>query len=301
MLSWRQIALRVLIVFVGGFLLLFAARLGYGYWSQPDGVPLRHSYNAPITGQGLFSFASGVKNYASRKRKAGTTVAVPAGGVADQKYEKVASVALKSRAFDDDEARVRQLISAEDALVQFEQREGLKGQRRLRLVIGVDPARFDGFVEAVQTYGKLTALTINKSDKTNEYRELQAKRLSLEKTRAALQDLKSREGKITDHVALEQRILELEQQIQALGVSLGDFDAENEFVTVKMLLQEVGAQKLRSLSFLRRAFAAFSWASWVYASLCFALACAMFAGFVGVHLVRYGIRVAASAEAGNKT
>ena len=39
-------------------------------------------------------------------------------------------------------------------------------------------------------------------------------------------------------INLETRILELEQQIQSLGVNLGDFDAENEFSTVKLVLTE---------------------------------------------------------------
>ena len=37
---------------------------------------------------------------------------------------------------------------------------------------------------------------------------------------------------------LENRILEIEQQLQGLGVSLGDFDDENEFCTVQFSLLE---------------------------------------------------------------
>ena len=39
-------------------------------------------------------------------------------------------------------------------------------------------------------------------------------------------------------MGLENRILEIEQQLQGLGVSLGDFDDENEFCTVQFSLLE---------------------------------------------------------------
>ena len=52
--------------------------------------------------------------------------------------------------------------------------------------IGVDPAAFEAFVKKIQTFGELTLLTINKYHKTNEYRDLQAKRQALEMTREAL-------------------------------------------------------------------------------------------------------------------
>ncbi len=297
------LARKIVFVFVVGFLLLFFVRLGYGYWVTPNGVPIGEFSGGNVLSQSWMDFASGVKNYASKKRSRKTSVVVQRGapGLGDQKYEKVASVALKSLHFDEDEARARALIAKEDALIQFEQRDGLKGHRVLRLAVGVDPKRFDPFVDAIQTFGELSALTINKSDKTNEYRELQAKRVSLEKTRTALSELKNKEGKIADMIALENQILSLEQQIQGLGVSLGDFDSENEFVTVKMLMREVGERAVRSISLLRRSFTSFYWTTWVYASLWFGLACAMIAGFIGAHLLRLGARLIKSVEASAKS
>ncbi len=302
MMPMLKLARNIILVFIAGFLVLFFFRLGYGYWVTPNGEPVGTYSGGGFLSQGWKDFAGSVKNYASKRRrvKGGISSMATAPGVGDQKYEKVASVALKTRSFEDDEVRVRSLISKENALIQFEQREGLKGHRLLRLAIGVDPDRFDPFVSAIQTYGELSALTINKSDKTNEYRELKAKRVSLEKTRSALSDLKSREGKISDMIALEKQILDLERQIQALGVNLGDFDSENEFVTVKMLMREVGERALRSVSLLRRSFKAFTWAVEYYAYILFSLACAMIVGFIIVHLGRLGVRLAASLEAGTK-
>jgi hypothetical protein len=48
----------------------------------------------------------------------------------------------------------------------------------------------------------------------------------------------SKGGKIDEYMGLENRILEIEQQLQGLGFSLGDFDDENEFCTVQFSLLE---------------------------------------------------------------
>lgn len=285
----QQTVRRSILVFLAGFLTLFVLRLGYGYWQSPNGEVIRQNNFGQTISSG-WNFASGLKNYASSKIKRAasgpTSATAGGGGGADQKYEKIANVGLRSDKFDVHESDIRNLIKTSSSLIQFEQRRGLKGYRTLQLAVGVNPNRFDTFVEEAQSFGKLTELTINKSDKTNEYRELQAKRVSLEKTREALTQLKQREGEIRAMIELEKQILSLEQQIQNLGVSLGDFDAENEFVTVKMLLAEAKAAAIRSISFATRVLVAFTWTVKYYAVLWLSLAAAIIAGLGGTQLVR---------------
>lgn len=182
-----------------------------------------------------------VKNYASVRLER----VAPAGQgaaplVTDQKYERVASIGSVASDFDADEARIRAIVKAAGALIQTERRTGMPGARCLYLTIGAPPEKFDETVEAVRAVGSLLRFEIVKTDKTNEYRELRAKRESLEKMRAALLLLKARPGKIEEYVELEDRILKIESEIQALGVNLGEFDAENEFCTVQFSLAESG-------------------------------------------------------------
>ena len=287
---------RAIIVFVIGFIGLFGLRLGYGYITQPNGTPIS-SYTRNVSAQ-AWKFASGLRNFASAKFKKVSRRQPLAGGPSgtDQKYEKVANVGLRSTTFDKHEASVRDHIKTNDALIQFEQRRGLKGNRLLRLAIGVNPDKFDSFVRKVQTFGKLTQLTINKSDKTNEYRDLQAKRASLEKSRQALTELKKRDGDIRSLVELEKQILTLEQQIQALGVNLGDFDSENEFVTVKLLLAEAKSAVLRNISFVRRALTAFVWTVSYYTTLWVALAFCAAAFLVSIYAIRQLLKLLSEAD-----
>ncbi len=108
-----------------------------------------------------------------------------------------------------------------------------------------------------------------KTDRTADFRALEAKRLSLEKTRDGLAALRSAGAALSDRIALESRILEIEGQIQELGVSLGDFSELNSFCTVDITLREIE----KADPFARVAAALFSALSWtvpVYLGLGFA-------------------------------
>ncbi|MCE9598219.1 MAG: DUF4349 domain-containing protein [Spirochaetia bacterium] len=182
------------------------------------------------------SFEFGRKNYASEKKQAGLIA------TDSQKYEKVATLSARSDQFESDEKRVRQIIKDFKAVIQFEQSSGLPGKRVIHLGIGVHPDQFDSMVLAARELGKLLSINVNKTDKTNEYKDIQAKRISLEKVRTGLMSLKGRNGKIEELIALEQKILEIEKEIQAMGVKLGEFDSENEFCTVKISLFETASE-----------------------------------------------------------
>ena len=212
------------------FLILFIFRLTYGYTKTFD--------NRPSQTQFFESILNTKRNYASKKYKVRSNTTNQSPVKVDQKYEKVAEINTKSSEFDKEEKQSRNEINKFNALIQFEQKSGNKGYRKLNLVIGVPPENFDSLYNQLIKIGTVQAKQITKKDKTNEYKELNAKKSSLEKIRTSLIDLKSKGGKIEEYMDLENRILEIEQQLQGLGVSLGDFDDENEFCTVQFSLLE---------------------------------------------------------------
>ncbi|HLG17816.1 MAG TPA: DUF4349 domain-containing protein [Blastocatellia bacterium] len=252
----KQRVKKGIIYLVVGFVVLFCLRLGYGYLAPAQidaGTALNEGLATTIGGR-TAGFSK--DNYASEKLKIakGDSQAYSI----DQKYEKVASVFSTTRAFDEDEKRVRGLTTKHNALIQFEQSSGLSGSKRVNLAIGVPPDHFDPMVSELKEIGELASIRIDKTDKTNEYKELKAKRLSLEKTRDALAALKSKGGQIEEFTNLENRILEIEEEIQTTGVKLGDYDAENEFCTVRLTLEEKGAARA-GISFLHRVRVALAW------------------------------------------
>ncbi len=245
----RKVISGLLILFV----ILFAFRLLYGYTKKFNNT----SYETEF----FENISNAKRNYASKKYKAKPANLNQNSTAVDQKYEKIAEINTKSSNFEQEEKSSRKTIENLNALVQFEQKSGNSGFRRLNLVIGVPPENFDKLYQELIKVGNVQAKRITKKDKTNEYKELNAKKQSLEKTRTSLINLKSKGGKIDEYMGLENRILEIESELQGLGVSLGDFDDENEFCTVQFSLVE---GKEIKIGLMQRIKVAFEWTVKMY-------------------------------------
>lgn len=235
------------------FGVLFSFRLIYGYTAKLDDSSSHSDFFENIS--------NSKRNYASKEYKVNSNSNNPSPIKVDQKYEKIAEIKTKSSQFQKDEKSTRSKIEKYDAIIQFEQKSGNAGARNLSLAIGVPPGNFDSLYEELITIGGVQAKQITKKDKTNDYKELNAKKQSLEQIRTSLIELKTKGGKIEEYMGLENRILEIEQQLQDLGVSLGDFDNENEFCTVKFSIKE---GKEVNISFIHRVKVALEWTIKMY-------------------------------------
>lgn len=233
-----------LLVFIALFVLFFGFRLYYGYASSPE----VSSDQSTLQGESSSGFSK--RNYASDKY-------VEQSVSVDQKYEKVATLNSRTNEFDSDDDKIKKSVEKNRAIVQYESKTGLSGKRTVVYMIGVPPRLFDSMVDELKTVGTLRSLSINKSDKTNEYRELNARLATLAKTRDSLAALKAKNASVEELIQLENRILEIENEIQGLGVSLGDFDDENEFCTVNFTLMETARRK--TISFAHRVKVALQW------------------------------------------
>ncbi len=263
-----------IVVLLLGFVLLFIFRLIYGFVGTPNGT-ITNASNFQNSSVNLRNFAS--KSYKMEKGGGNS----PSNQTAiDQKYEKIAEVRSVSKAFEEEEKETRSKIKLNGGLIQFEQKSGNKGYRRMNLQIGVPPENFDTLYNQLIKIGTIESKKITKNDKTNEYKTLTAKKASLEKIRNSLIELKTKGGKIEEYINLENRILETEQQLQDLGVNLGDFDEENEFCTVKFSLNE---GKERNINILQRIKVALEWTVPVYLGMI--ATCFFIVAFVFIVLV----------------
>ena len=260
------------------FVLLFLFRLAYGYWGA------RTTEGQDEVSSGFFGGLSNLrKNYASEKISNLNTSPSPGNLASSQKYEKTATVQSKSLHFEDDEALIRKTAANFNAPIQYEKGQGKKGNRELNLSIGVTPTLFDSMYHAVQQIGSLRSTTITKIDKTNEYRQLNARKASLEQTLASFNELKNKGGAISDFISLNEKILEVETQIQELGVNLGNYNTENEFCTLRFSLYE-GTPGHR-MGFFHRVKIALEWAIHYYAIGIVALAAVLVCALVGLLVV----------------
>lgn len=237
--------------FVGLFVLLFVFRLIYGY------MVVDNNYSNDYSDNFFSSIDNLRKNYASEKISMNGDVQVSSSIASNQKFEKTASIKTKSSEFEQDEKHLKSKTKSYNAVIQYEQNLGQKGNRQIHLLIGVNPAMFDSFYLEIQKIGVVKATEITKVDKTNEYRQLNAKKTSIEKALQSLNELKSKGGQISDFVSLNEKILEIEEKLQELGVELGNFDAENEFCTVKLSMYEGATEN--KISFIHRLKVALEW------------------------------------------
>lgn len=258
----------------GLFLLLFACRFAYSFTGK-NGPDLPGQANMP---ESFFDSQGDLrKNYASEKNTdmgPNTPPPPPSGdGGIYQKYEKTATLNSRTSAFEEDESNIRETSKAFHAIIQYEQKSGNPGHRNLHLMIGVRPELFDSFYVVAQRIGYIYVNSITKVDKTTEFRELNAQKTSLVKALANLTDLKNRAGTIADLVGLHDKILDIERQMQELGVELGNFSSENEFCTVRFSLYENPAA--RSISLAKRLFDSFMWTVQYYILLLIGVALAL--------------------------
>lgn len=276
--KFRRIFFWMLVIFI----VMFLCRLGYGYLSHQSG-------SSGDIGYDFFSSVDNLrKNYASEKKsmKEAKFEAPPATDMqqtpnyaSGQKYEKIATVKSKTSNFENDETGIRKVVKSFDAIIQYEQNSGNKGNRELQLMLGVTPDKFDDFYLAILKIGVVKSKEITKTDKTNEYRQLNAQKLSLEKTLASLNELKNKPGAVADFIGLHDKILEIESRLQELGVDLGNFDSENEFCTVKFSLYE-GTTAVKKIGFPTRLKVALEWTVKYYAILMIGLFVAALVSFI---------------------
>jgi hypothetical protein len=196
-----------------------------------------------------------------------------------QVYEKTAQLVMGTEAFDEDEARLRAILGANQAVAFNERKSGIQPGRRLLLEISVAPEQFDALVAALRQIGQLQSANEQKQDRTGEFRQLHAKRQSLKLYLDSV--LKLRTGKQTsleDALRLEQKIQDIEKELQALAVQMGDFLGKESLYHVSVALTEFqpGSRLDRTYALPQRVAHAFAWAvAWWFA---LALVAAVLAG-----------------------
>lgn len=232
------------------FVVVFLLRWGYEVFFSSSDVVIQTSSNVMYSIDPKSNIAS---DRVKQKGVSGETVML------DQKYDKTATMASNTDDFDGVNDALRDVIEAHEAVIQMENLSGLKGQQTLEMSIGVMPEQFDAVVDAIKALGELRSFKVTKIDKTDEYRTLMAEIETLEKTRDAYNGLKQQGGEISDLLMLEDKILEVEAMLQALGVDAGLFSTENSFCTVNYSLQETNVKTTSVRFLLSCALTSFFW------------------------------------------
>lgn len=251
--------------FILAFLAVFVLRWGYEVFFSSHDILLSGTNWSNSNFEVSSKDSARTTNYASSK----ITVQDTKGQAVtiDQKYEKTAFLSATTTAFAADNTRLRQVIADQDAVIQAENLSGLSGSQTLAITIGVVPEHFDTLAESLRDIGSLQSLTINKVDKTDAYRKLLASQATLTKTRESYAALKEMGGSIQDLLTVEEKLLEVERNLQELGVDIGLFSSEQSFCTVNFTLREVAKQTVSVRFLLRCLQTSFFWTLGVFVLL----------------------------------
>ena len=247
---------RLLLGFVILYFIIFSARAVYDLLTLTD-IETGDSYNVYYGAEKEARLSS---NYASERVVYTAGAAAPS--VLDQKYERIANLVAKTVNYDSDMEQFNALIAGHRAVVQSENRRGLSGGRRADFRVGVRPESFDDMQAAVSKIGVLTSSSVTKTDKTYEYRQMLAEKETLERRRAGFEDLKKHGGSIPELLQLEEKIIEVEAQIQRQLIGLGEYSDDNALCTINYTLYE-GTEA----GTLRKLWNALKWATATYAAI----------------------------------
>jgi len=246
-----RIAKRVFALLVLLFLLLFAGKLVYNLTAVDRDYPSYYfDYGEFFSNRTVNNFVSNTVNFG----EASTTPDF------EQKYERIASLEVKSLEFDADLEKSQAAIEAHRGLVQMENSGGLEGERRVQLTIGVRPEAFDALREELAQIGRVVRTDIVTRDMTNEYLQLFAEKESLTRRLEHYEALQAQGGSLQDQLALELKLMEADGELQKILVRLGEYSGERALCTVDFTLTEG-----RRLNLGREMEDAVVWAAGVFA------------------------------------
>ncbi len=183
--------------------------------------------------------------------------------------EKRATMTTGTADFPTDESALRAAIKANQASVFNEKSAGIAPARHLAIEIGVHPDRYDSLVATLREIGRLSTITVEQKDRTEEFRKLFAQRQYLKSNLEAMKEL--RKGKtlpFDETLRLEQIIQGMEKELQSLTVQFGGFLGKESFYHVHMTLVEYqpGDRRDESYTIPQRVGHAFMWAvAWWFA------------------------------------
>lgn len=186
-------------------------------------------------------------------------------------FEKRARLAARSSSFETDAAQVRAVVTEHKATVLQEKSGGIEPERHVHMEISVAPDGFDGLLARLKSIGILHSTDVQQSDRTADFRKLNAQRQSLKKHLESI--LKLRGGNnptIDDALKLEQKIKDIERDLQDIGVQLGDFLGKESYYQIDIAMREFqsGDKLDPTFNWSKRIFHGLGWGiAWWFAAM----------------------------------
>lgn len=151
------------------------------------------------------------------------------------------NIRLESKKFDDDVARVKELVSDNGGYLESNSTYGNVeyGSRSASMLARIPADKYQAFMSSVGDVGSLTSKSENVEDITSSYVDVQARLKSLNTKLARLQELEANAENVTDLLEIEDRINDVQYQIESYTAQKKTYDDQIDYSTVSIDIEEV--------------------------------------------------------------
>ena len=150
-------------------------------------------------------------------------------------------ITLESKKFDEDVATIKELVTKNGGYFESTSVSGNKeyGNRGAGFVARIPSDKYEAFMGSVGDVGSLTYKSESVDDITSSYVDVQARLKSLNTKLERLQELESNAENVTELLEIEDRINEVQYQIESYTAQMKTFDDQVDYSTVSIDITEV--------------------------------------------------------------
>ena len=152
-----------------------------------------------------------------------------------------AQISLESKKFDEDIAAVKELVTTNGGYFESTSTNGSKenGNRWSSFSARIPAEKYDAFMNSVGEVGSVTYKSENIEDITASYVDVQARLKSLNTKLERLQELEANAENVTELLEIEDRINEVQYQLESYTAQMKTYDNQVDYSTVNIDITEV--------------------------------------------------------------
>ncbi len=169
--------------------------------------------------------------------------------VENEKIVYSADIRIETLGYSDSVKSLRQKISAAGGFTEMEDEsdsnsswyydDGGYGTRSLWIVARIPSKNFSSFLDSLEGDGKITSKSVSAQNITKQYADTEATKKALMVEQDRLLGMMEKASTIEEMIAVEQRLSEVERELNAYRTTLDGMDRDVEYSTVNITLKEV--------------------------------------------------------------
>ena len=245
--GWAAVSALLLFLFVGFGCASRApsGAAGGGAVSAPPATSAIGMADEPQTyGTRADAASSGAAKPAAEKQTA--AAAAPSTADAGRKIVKSAEMTVETEHYDKSAADFQAAVVKFGGYIENSDIQGAgvnagDTKRTATYTVRVPADKLDSFLDSAGAVGSVTAKSIHGQDITQSYTDSDARLKALKEERDRILELMNKATKIEDVIAIEQRLTDVQNEIERLTASLKNMDSLVSLSTVTVTIKEVEA------------------------------------------------------------